>query len=406
MVEAIVESVDKFLASKQPDDPFRVIKFGDYGNGVAKYSNQPIASEMLREPVKTMLDFVLHACVVAKRPVVITAGFKKAADKHVKIKLNPSAEWDNGSWASWCAASMTLIIQHLQRLHVNKKVYEQVVKKMEAVDIPLLDTFIGIAKLEAVVKVEPGALSGEQSVAIASPMVSPRASVASSQASSLGVHVDYSSWGGGHMLGSCLRGDSIPPPVLDRRLDADDRLSDAEGPGKPDGGSKRKHAAKVTAGKRGKTPMALTASQAFAAASATEPVTPHKGITMKRPTCPEEVTPAKLLARDASSKMKPAKLLAHDALIKIKPESVWLDHVPGRMTMVLVKADGRAYCTVNVNGARQQWGGFSKGEAESVGSTSMVLCGELFRAIEVDKLSRPQATDRRDAILDSLKSES
>ena len=43
MVEAIVESVDKFLASKQPDDPFRVIKFGDYGNGVAKYSNQPIA---------------------------------------------------------------------------------------------------------------------------------------------------------------------------------------------------------------------------------------------------------------------------------------------------------------------------------------------------------------------------
>ena len=104
--------------------------------------------------------------------------------------------------------------------------------------------------------------------------------------------------------------------------------------------------------------------------------------------------------------MTPAKLVAHDALIKIKPESVWLDHVPGRMTMVLVKADGRAYCTVNVNGARQQWGGFSKGEAESVGSTSMVLCDELFRAIEVDKLSRPQAADRRGAILNSLKSES
>ena len=152
--------------------------------------------------------------------------------------------------------------------------------------------------------------------------------------------------------------------------------------------------------------MALTAKQALAAASVADPVTPHKGITKKRPACSEDLTPAKLLARDASSKMKPAKLLAHDALIKIKPESVWLDHVPGRMTMVLVKADGRAYCTVNVNGSRQQWGGFSKGEAESVGSTSMVLCDELFRAIEVDKLSRPQATDRRDAILDSLKSES
>ena len=376
MVEAIVESVDKFLASKQPDDPFRVIKFGDYGNGVAKYSNQPIASEMLREPVKTMLDFVLQACVAAKRPVVITAGFKKAADKHVKIKLNPSAEWDNGSWASWCAASMTLIIQHLQRLHVNKKVYEQVVKKMEVLDIPLLDTFIGMAKLDAVVKVEPETSSGGQSVAIASPMVSPKASAATSRASSPGVQVDYSSWGGGHMLGSCLRGDSIPPPVPDR-------LYDAEGPGKPDGGSKRKHAAKVTAGKRGETPMALTATQALAAAAATEPVTPHKGITMKKPTCSEDLTPAKLLARDASSKMKPAKLLAHDALIKIKPESVWLDHVPGRMTMVLVKADGRAYCTVNVDGARQQWGGFSKAESESVGSTSMVLCDQPFPCYRV-----------------------
>ena len=74
-----------------------------------------------------------------------------------------------------------------------------------------------------------------------------------------------------------------------------------------------------------------------------------------------------------------------------------LEHVLVRMTMVLVKADGRAYCTVNVGGVGQQWGGFSKTETDPVGSTPL-MCVELFRAIESHELSRPQAADRRDAI--------
>ena len=97
MVEAIVASLDKYIAGKKPDDPPRVT-FGDYGNGVIKYGNQPVASEMVREPVKTMLEFLLPACVAAKRTVVITAGFKRAAYKHAKSKLSPSSEWDNGSF--------------------------------------------------------------------------------------------------------------------------------------------------------------------------------------------------------------------------------------------------------------------------------------------------------------------
>ena len=389
MVEAIVASLDKYIAGKKPDDPPRVT-FGDYGNGVIKYGNQPVASEMVREPVKTMLEFLLPACVAAKRTVVITAGFKRAADKHAKGKLNPSSEWDNGSWASWCAGSIGLVIQHLQRLNTQKKIYEQVVKKLEGSgDIEVVDKFIQMAKPVAIVKAEPGLSSSVVSSPLPSPVPSPLSSPAHSRATSpigqvgVGNPVDYRSWSGGHMLGACLRQESMPTS----RLDADDPRLDTEDPhplaADTDGGSKRKKRTVKTAAKKcAKTPKAY---DAHAAAALAEPITPHKGITRKKPADCDDVTPG-------------VKEVAHTALMGIKPESVWLEHVPGRMTLVLVKADGRAYCTVCVEGNRQQWGGFGKTEADACGTTPLILCAELFRAIEKDKLSRPQAADRRDAI--------
>ena len=148
MADIIVESIDKYLVDKKADDPPRVVKFGDYGKGVIKYSNQPSVSEMTRDPVKTMLEYILPACVAAKRPLVITSGFKKAADKNQKAKLNPSVEWDNANWASCCGSSIVLIIKHLQRMHVNKKIHDQVVKKLEADEISWLDRFFAMAKTE------------------------------------------------------------------------------------------------------------------------------------------------------------------------------------------------------------------------------------------------------------------
>ena len=174
--------------------------------------------------------------------------------------------------------------------------------------------------------------------------------------------------------------------VLASRVDADVA---ARCRGSPSVGSRyrcwleaEKHTAKTKAKKCAKTPKAYDAHAAVALA---EPITPHKGITRKKPAACDDVTPG-------------VKEVAHTALMGIKPESVWLEHVPGRMTLVLVKADGRAYCTVCVEGNRQQWGGFGKTEADACGTTPLILCAELFRAIEKDKLSRPQAADRRGAI--------
>ena len=72
-----------------------------------------------------------------------------------------SSSFDDGQWAKWCAESLLLLLQHLQRLKQNDRVCRQVVQKLTEDQSVRLIRMIDQTPSAAVIKEEPGEASSE-----------------------------------------------------------------------------------------------------------------------------------------------------------------------------------------------------------------------------------------------------
>ena len=67
-----------------------------------------------------------------------------------------SASFDDGQWSKWCAESLLLLLQHLQRMKTNERVCRQVFQKVNEIQANRLTKLVDLTPAVILVKQEPG----------------------------------------------------------------------------------------------------------------------------------------------------------------------------------------------------------------------------------------------------------